>query len=482
MQLLEVQNLKLSYKNKSLLQLPAFFLRKGFVSGIIGESGSGKSLFLLALMGLLPQGIQAEGIMKLNHNETDLDLLMMNDTERRKLMARSLGMVFQEPMSALNPRIKCGEQIAEVFETHSEFNSEEIKQKVLDSMFECGLEDLDRIYNSFPFQISGGQRQRVMIAMATALKPGIVLADEPTTALDPKTGSEVLNTLVQRCRKLGSLLILVSHDLKSVAAFADDITVLRGGKLIAQGSTADVLKNQVHPYVQELLQAGERRKRILKSRNAVQNLKITDLTKSYGNGKRKKEVFRNLNIALLSGETLTILGKSGSGKSTLAKVLTGLEKPDSGDVMYGGKTIFNNKTTGIQMVFQDPYSSLNNEMKCGEIVAEVLRVKLGKSHSDARKQTLELLESVGLTPDFADRYPHQLSGGQRQRLCIARALASEPEVLILDEAVAALDPLVQKQVLDLLEKIQDERGLIYLFITHDHKIAESFGHKTLDFD
>lgn len=478
MDLLQVKSLHIRYKDRELLDLPELSIRKGEVYGIIGESGSGKSLLLLAIMGLLPKGIAADGFMEF-HTETGMaDLLRLSPDVRRSLMSRNLGMVFQEPMSALNPRMTCGDQLSEIFKLHTTLTGDLLREEVHRALKESGLDETERIASSYPFQISGGQRQRVMIAMATAMKPDLVLADEPTTALDPETGAEVLDTLVKRCRDLGSSLILVSHDLGSVARYADSIAVLRKGVLVTSGKTDTVLAGNVNPYVQELLEAARRIERKLPE-NAQAVLEIKGLSKAFRRGIKRNVVLNDFNISVLKGETLTILGKSGSGKSTLAKILTGLEKADSGDVQYLGKSILDKAVTGIQMVFQDPYSSLNNEMRCGEIVSEVLRVIRHKGRAEANEKAAKLLESVGLGQDFFHKYPHQLSGGQRQRLCIARALATDPQILILDEAVAALDPLVQKQVLDLLQKIQEETGIVYLFITHDHLMAGRFGHRQI---
>jgi peptide/nickel transport system ATP-binding protein len=479
--ILEIKNLKISVGSKSLLVLDQFVLRHSEIHGIIGESGSGKSLLLLAIMGLLPQGIKATGEIFITlDGRSRMNVLALNALERRHLMATSIGMVFQEPMSALNPRMKCGEQILEVIAAHTLLSKKESQNKVLASMQECGIEDPSRIYSSYPHQISGGQRQRVMIALATVLKPQIVLADEPTTALDPDTGKEVLDELMNRCAAQNSALLIVSHDLESIKKYASTITVLKNGSWIDEGSTVDVLENNPHPYVLELLNARNQTKRVaLVEKDII--LKIVGLSKKYKYAKSTLTIFNNINLNLSKGETLAITGKSGSGKSTFAKILTGLTKADLGSVELYGRDILKQKVTGIQMVFQDPYSSLNTEMKCGEIVSEVAKQSLKLTSKDAKSLAIEKMLNVGLDESYFEKYPHQLSGGQRQRLCIARALASNPEVLILDEAVAALDPLIQRQVLDLLQKLQTELGLVYIFITHDMYIAKNLSHSQFDF-
>lgn len=473
--LLEIKNLRILAKTKCLLTLEHLVLTEGEIQGIIGESGSGKSLLLLAIIGLLPKGVTVEGEINAEINGVVTNLLSLSSLDRRSLMSRKIGMVFQEPMSALNPRMTCGEQVMEVLQAHLSLGKSQMHAEAIEILEQSGLDDTERIFGAYPHQISGGQRQRVMISIATALKPAIVLADEPTTALDPETGHAVLQTLVNRCKQNHSSLILVSHDLQSVAEFADQIIVLKQGQKVTSGSKEQVLSAEPHPYVRELLLAANRPARE-PLKTPTNELVIDNLYKSYKTPKGTKSVLKGLQIVVSKGETFAILGKSGSGKSTLAKILTGLEKPDAGDVRYKGQSLLGKKVTGVQMVFQDPYASLNSEMRCGEILTEVVKYCQKMVDKEAEILGKDLLQQVGLDNSYWSKYPHQLSGGQRQRLCIARALASKPDVLILDEAVAALDPLVQKQVLDLLQKIQEETGLMYIFITHDHNIANRFSH------
>lgn len=471
--LIRIGQLVLKSGTKTLLELPAMEVQAGVVMGVIGESGSGKSLTLLASMGLLPKGIKAEGSIHFKGQE----LIGLPETEFRKIRNRNIGMVFQEPMTALNPQMTCGKQLAEAVQVHAKPTDAALQAQLEEVLMEVGLTDPRRILESYPHQISGGQRQRVMIAMATIHRPQLVLADEPTTALDPETGKAVMEILVKRCRNTGSALLVVSHDLAMIQQFATRVAVFRQGECLVQGIAAEVFGTDRHAYVQQLMDAQPHGKRALPN-NAIEKLEVRHIAKAYSTRRGKLQVLRDLNFTLQKGETLAILGGSGTGKSTIAKILTGLEKADNGSVVYNGANLLDKKVTGIQMVFQDPFASLNLNMRNAEAVAEVLRVR-GKDAKTAEARALELLNLVGLTSEQGQSYPQNLSGGQRQRLCIARALASEPEILILDEAVAALDPLIQKQILDLLQEIQERTKLIYIFITHNIWVADAFAHQQI---
>lgn len=474
--IVEFKNLSINHKGRELLFLPNLTVQPGEIHGIIGESGSGKSLTLLATMGLLPNGISAHGSILFNSANFNSNILDLSNEQLRGIRGKDIGMIFQEPMSALNPREKCGIQTAENLAVHQKLPKEELKKRVLMAFEDVGLSDATRIYNSFPHQISGGQRQRVMIAMATINHPSLVLADEPTTALDPETGQKVLELLVGRCRNLGAALILVSHDLELVSKYAESITVMRRGKVVCHGTKEKVLLTDPDPYVKELLLANTLDKKNIDF-SEKSYLKIQNLSKSFPNGKQTIRLFENIEAELKPGETLAIVGMSGSGKSTIGRILTGLDKDYRGEILILGEKL-NPELTGIQMVFQDPFSSLNNEIRNIEAIAEVFRVR-GFAKNIALEKAKILFSQVGLEAAQELKYPHQLSGGQRQRLCIARALASEPKILVLDESVAALDPLVRKQVLQLLQRIQQDTGMIYLFITHDKIVAHSFADQIL---
>lgn len=474
--MLHIQSLSICQVEKTLSSIPDLRIEKGKTYGVIGESGSGKSLFLLSVMGLLPKSLNATGNITFEVENTTISMLAANPEILRKLRGKSIGMVFQEPLSALNPQRKCGWQLMEALEIHQKLSKENAKVLCLKSLADVGIEQPDRIYDAYPHQISGGQRQRVMIAMATIHKPALVLADEPTTALDPETAEKVLETLVQVCENMGSSLILVSHDLPLVMKHCGHITVMQHGQVVVSGSAKDVLDaEKMHPYVKALTDALPVGKReALPVRDEEFN--AHKLGKTYKQGEKKFTALHDVSFKLKRGEGLAVLGFSGSGKTTLAKILTGLETADNGSVQFNGESLLNKRPTGVQMVFQDPFSSLNTEISNFETILEVLKLQ-GLSGSAANDSIMELFKQVGLDEDHLLRYPHQLSGGQRQRLCIARALASKPQVLVLDEAVAALDPLVQKQILDLLKDIQETTGVIYIFITHNPAAARYLCHQ-----
>jgi len=474
---LSIKQLNIETKDKTLLNLPILEIQPGDIYGLIGESGSGKSLSLLAIMGLLPKNIRASGTIVFRGDATSNELIGASESIFRGLRNKKIGMVFQEPMTALNPQMTCGAQLLEALRVHKICNKSEEKTILKDALLDVELFETERILESYPHQISGGQRQRIMIAMATMHKPALVLADEPTTALDPETGKAVMNTLINRCKNTGSALLLVSHDLQIIQKYCNNVAVLRHGVCLTQGTASDVFTTKKHPYVQELLDAipSEKRKPVA---GVDSMLFVSGISKAYKTKDSLKQVLNGIHFELKTGETLAVIGGSGSGKSTLASILTGLEKMDSGEIVYKNENIGKKKHTGIQMVFQDPYASLNQNMRNVDAVSEVLCFK-GANADEAKSHALALLESVGLDLEKANAFPHNLSGGQRQRLCIARALAANPEILVLDESVAALDPLVQKQVLDLLKNIQETSGIIYIFITHNMEVAASFAHKTL---
>lgn len=474
--ILHIHALSIGRDSKVLSSIPDLQIEKGKTYGIIGESGSGKSLFLLAVMGLLPKELSVSGTLECKTPEALISLLKCDSNSLRNLRGKTMGMVFQEPLSALNPQRKCGWQLLEALAVHQKMQRQRAEETCLNALKEVGIEQPERIFNAYPHQISGGQRQRVMIAMATIHKPALVLADEPTTALDPETAEKVLETLVQVCRKMGSSLILVSHDLPLVEKYCNHISVMQHGHTVVSGPLNDVLlEGKMHPYVKALKDALPKGKRE-RLPSASEIFTAQNLGKTYHTKKNDFKALQNISFALRKGEGLAILGYSGSGKTTLAKILTGLETANDGSVLFNGNSILNKKPTGVQMVFQDPFSSLNTEVSNFDTLQEVLNLR-GIRGEQAKTTIKNLFDQVGLDQGLLERFPHQLSGGQRQRLCIARALAVNPQVLVLDEAVAALDPLVQKQILDLLRHIQEETGVIYLFITHNPDAARYLCHR-----
>lgn len=376
--------------------------------------------------------------------------------------------------------MKCGKQLMESAMIH-EPNVDIAKEKVHRKLDQMGLGEIkERIMKSYPHQLSGGQRQRVMIAMACVHEPPLILADEPTTALDSLARQQVMADLQRVCKEQGSALLWVSHELDLVKQYAENVTVLRRGVCVTQGTCSDVFSDQAHGYVRELLNAMPKGVWVNPIEGQVPVLEINHLTKEYGEKPNTVKALLQFNEVLMQGETLSVVGLSGSGKSTLAKLLVALEQPTAGEMLLNQRALLKRPPTGIQMVFQDPYSSLNPNAKAIDAVLEVVEwVNRGNTLTDHREKAMLLLEEVGFDLRLSEAYPHQMSGGQRQRLCIARALASEPKVLILDEAVAALDPLVQKLVLEMLLELQKKRGLSYVFITHNLEVARAISHRII---
>lgn len=474
--LLKIQDLQIHAGSNSLVHLPNLHLESGEMHGVVGESGSGKSITLFVIMGLISNQLKVSGSVQFE----GVELLGLQDDVWQTLRGKRIGMVFQEPMSALNPQMKCGKQLMESAMIH-EPNVDIAKEKVDRKLDQMGLGEIkERIMKSYPHQLSGGQRQRVMIAMACVHEPPLILADEPTTALDSLARQQVMADLQRVCKEQGSALLWVSHELDLVKQYAENVTVLRRGVCVTQGTCSDVFSDQAHGYVRELLNAMPKGVWVNPIESQVPVLEINHLTKEYGDKPNTVKALLQFNEVLMQGETLSVVGLSGSGKSTLAKLLVALELPTAGEMLLNQRALLNRPPTGIQMVFQDPYSSLNPNAKAIDAVLEVVEwVNKGNTLTDHREKAMLLLEEVGFDLRLSEAYPHQMSGGQRQRLCIARALASEPKVLILDEAVAALDPLVQKLVLEMLLELQKKRGLSYVFITHNLEVARAISHRII---
>lgn len=474
--IIQINKLRIQANNKTLLYIESLCCNAGEIHAIIGESGSGKSLTLLTIIGLLPKNLTVSGEVILWNDNTFIDLLTLSDKDFQAYRGKLIGMVFQEPMSALNPQLKCGKQMMESFLVHGK--KSEALETISNKLEKVGLGHMvDRIMDSYPHQLSGGQRQRVMIAMASLHNPLVLLADEPTTALDSFSRKQVMEDFTRLALEMNCALIWVSHELDLVANFANQITVLRKGELIEQGITNEIINNPQHPYVIELLDAVPKPKAQL---NIPQNpvLLVKNVFKVYGKGKNQVNALNDYSVSLSPGETLAVIGTSGSGKSTLAKLLVALEKPSSGEIQLHGNHIPSKPPTGIQMVFQDPFASLNRNHTAIFAVSEIISLKNSSiSKKELNEQAIKVLNDVGFDERLMNAKPDQMSGGQRQRLCIAKALCTNPEVLILDEAVAALDPLIQKQILDLLRDIQLTRKLIYIFITHNLDVAKSLADK-----
>ncbi len=459
----------------------SFELRQGEILCIVGESGSGKSMSANAIMGLLPPGMRPSQGRILFEGR---DLLLQNEAELLSLRGREVAMVFQEPLSALNPVMTVGDQILEVMRMHKAYPGNAGHVRMLEMLDFVGLPDPATLARSHPFRLSGGQRQRVMIAMALVLEPKLLIADEPTTALDVTTQAQIL-ALIRRIQKeKGMAVMFVTHDFGVVAEVADRVAVMEHGVLVEQGVARDVLDNPQHPYTQRLIAAVPRlRADETRRHEGAPVLRVRDLKKTYASGhkwlgtQRVVKAVDGLSFELQRGETLGIVGESGSGKSTVGKCLLRLAGVDGGSIELDGREItamsqraFRPLRRDVQMIFQDPFASLNPRHTVGRIISDGPRAN-GVSDAEATRRTRELLELVGLSVSAYDRYPNQFSGGQRQRIGIARALALEPKVLVADEPVSALDVSVQAQVLDLLSALQKRLSIGLVFITHDLRVA-----------
>jgi len=457
-------------------------LRPGKIVCVVGESGSGKSMCAHALMGLLPDTVSVtSGEIQFEGR----DLLKLDDDGWRDLRGRRLAMIFQEPMTALNPLMRIGDQMAEMFEAHGLLTPRERRAKALSLAREVGLPDPESIVRAYPHQLSGGQRQRAMIAMALALEPAVLVADEPTTALDVTTQAQILKLIrnLQRVRDMA--VMFITHDFGVVADIADQVVVLRHGKVVEEGPAATVFREPQHDYTKALLAAVPSMHPPARAPrdDLAKAVEVIGLDKTYVTSSgwfredRRVDAARAVNFNILKGETLGLVGESGSGKSSVARLVMRLIEADRGTVRLGdtdltqlsGKALRTERPR-IQMIFQDPFASLNPRRKIGHIIADG-PIAAGLDAKIAFERARNLLKMVGLDTGALERYPHEFSGGQRQRIGIARALALEPEIIVADEAVSALDVSVQAQVLELLEDLKARLGLSMLFITHDLRVA-----------
>ncbi|UFZ02457.1 ABC transporter ATP-binding protein [Bradyrhizobium ontarionense] len=460
----------------------SFDLTAGKIVCVVGESGSGKSMCAHALLGLLPNTVKVEGG---EIRFEGRDLLTVDEDGWRDLRGRRIAMVFQEPMTALNPLMRIGDQLMEVFEAHDLLTSRERRAKALALVREVGLPDPERIIRAYPHQLSGGQRQRAMIAMALALEPAVLVADEPTTALDVTTQAQILK-LIRNLQQSHSMAVMfITHDFGVVTDIADQVVVLRHGKVVEEGTAQAVLGNPQHDYTKALLAAvpsfdpppRETREAAPKAVEVICLDKTYITPTGWFRPKRETRAAQAVSFAIHQGETLGLVGESGSGKSSVARLVMRLIEADRGTVRIGDVDLtalegraLRAQRHRIQMIFQDPFASLNPRRKVGRIIADGM-VARGVALDAALERAQELLGLVGLDVGAIGRYPHEFSGGQRQRIGIARALALEPEIIVADEAVSALDVSVQAQVLRLLEDLKARLGLSMLFITHDLRVA-----------
>ncbi len=451
---------------------------------VVGESGSGKSMVANAVMGLLPRP-RVEPVAGRIVFEGE-DLLAKDEAALRALRGSRIGMIFQEPMTSLNPLMRIGEQVGEVLDVHRpEMGRAERRGRVVAALRDVGLPEPERIVDAYPFRLSGGQRQRVMIACALVLEPTLLIADEPTTALDVTTQAQILSLIAELQRRKGMSVLFITHDFGVVADIADEVAVMQYGRVVERGPAERVLRSPGHPYTRTLIDAipHGRSRAIDAARRPAPLLEVVGLDKTFRSGggffakPRETVAARALSFEVGEGETLGVVGESGSGKSTLGRCLTGLIPADSASLRFAGRELALDVRRRplaerglIQMVFQDPYASLNPRHTVGAAIAAG-PIEQGVRADEARARARALLERVGLKPDAVDRYPHEFSGGQRQRIAIARALAMRPRLLVADEPVSALDVSVQAQVLALFDEVRREYGLSMVFITHDLRVA-----------
>ncbi|MCH8534196.1 MAG: ABC transporter ATP-binding protein [Flavobacteriaceae bacterium] len=515
MPLIQIQGLNISFPNKKeenqVVHQLTYAVEENEILGIVGESGSGKSVSSLAIMGLLSDNASVEG--KILFEEQDL--LQFSTEAIRSLRGNEISMIFQEPMSSLNPSMKCGKQVLEVILQHQKLSKAEAKKQVLSWFEEVKLPQPDRIYKAYPHEISGGQKQRVMIAMAIANHPKLLIADEPTTALDVSVQKDILHLLKKLQKKREMSVIFISHDLEIVAQLADRVLVMYQGRLVEQNTVKELFEHPKEIYTKALLSSKPTtQKRLIplptvkdflenkvdfheelpeERQHRHQNiyakaplLEVKNIEKSFFTSTswwKKPEEFKAVNrvsFKLYAGETMGLVGESGCGKSTLSNLILRLDQVDQGSIYYQGKDIthlegeeLRQLRKEIQLIFQDPFSSLNPKIKVGEAIMEPMQVHgLYTSAKERKDKCLELLEKVGLEASHFERYPHEFSGGQRQRIGIARTIAVNPKLIICDESVSALDISVQAQVLNLLNQLKHDFGFTYLFISHDLSVVK----------
>lgn len=494
-------------------------VHRGETVALVGESGSGKSVTSLSIMRLVEHGggqITRGEILLTDRQGTTHDLTKKSDSELRRMRGADMAMIFQEPMTSLNPVFTVGEQIAESLRLHRKLTEHSAMKEAVKLLKLVRIPDAPRIAKSYPHQLSGGMRQRAMIAMALACKPALLIADEPTTALDVTVQAQILLLIRSLQKKVNTGVLFITHDMGVVAEVADRVCVMRHGKIVEQGPVADIFKNPQHPYTRSLL-AAVPHLGAMKGKNDPQRfdlldpengqavkpettevsqpgevvLSVKNIVKRFpvktdwlGRPSHQVHACEHVSFDLHKGETLAIVGESGCGKSTTGRAILRLLDVDSGEILYGGKDITKLSSSdmkacrrNLQMIFQDPYASLDPRMTVGFSIAEPLLVHGVSDKAQIEERVSSLLTRVGLHPSMASRYPHEFSGGQRQRICIARALALNPEVIIADESVAALDVSIRAQVINLMLDLQHELGISYIFISHDMGVVERISHR-----
>ena len=485
--LLEIEALTLGTRDGAITAVREanLTIAPGEVVGIVGESGSGKTMLGRAVLGLCPQAIIRRGGEIRLRGEA---LTALAPDRMRRLRGGEIGMVFQEPMTSLNPTLTIGRQMEEGLELHGGGSRAERREKILAMLERVGMTDGAAALRAYPHQFSGGMRQRIMIASVMLLKPALLIADEPTTALDAVTQREVMDLLAALARENGTAVMLISHDLAMVARYCRRIVVMEKGDIVEEGATADLLAAPKHPYSRRLLASLPVRGPAREATSAGPVVSVRDLrvdfpvrTGIFARSGRKAAV-KGVSLDVRPGEVLAVVGGSGSGKTTVARVIAGLNPAFSGTVLFNGRAPKADMAAfrrNCQMVFQDPFSSLDPRMKVGALIAEGLHSVPDVPRAQYDERLAEMLDQVSLDSAFADRFPHELSGGQRQRVAIARALIRRPSFIIADEAVSALDVTVRAQILDLLARLQSQLGFACLFITHDLAVVEQIADRVI---
>lgn len=517
--IIEVKNLSISFGDKQVLNNINFKVEQGDTLGIVGESGSGKSLTSLAIMGLLSPNaiIHPKSEILFRQYDKMIDLLKLSPKELEKIRGNEIGMIFQEPMTSLNPSLRCGEQVEEAIRLHQNLSKEEAKKKVLHLFEQVKLPNPERIYKAYPHELSGGQKQRVMIAMAISCEPKLLIADEPTTALDVTVQKATLDLLKELQEKNNMSMLFISHDLGVIANVCEEVLVMFRGDVVEQGNVETIFNHPKENYTKGLIacrpRLDERAKRLPTVKDFLENpnfkteiyteeereafhekiyanppiLEVKNLKKYFypstlfGNATIPNvKAVDDISFKVYPGETMGLVGESGSGKTTLSRTVLLLEKPTAGEIYYNGIDITKLKKEQIrklrreiQIIFQDPYSSLNPRQTIAQIITEPMQVhKIGLNKAERLKTASSLLQKVGLSDQDLNKYPHEFSGGQRQRIGIARALALNPKFIICDESVSALDVSVQAQVLNLLNDLKTEFSFTYIFISHDLAVVK----------
>lgn len=481
--LLDVQKLSIIFEQGDSSNEVArdihFEVSKGETLGIVGESGSGKSVTARSIMRLLPPNAHNNENSKIVF--MGKDLTQLSEKEMRKIRGKDIGMIFQDPMTSLNPTMRIGDQITESIQFHQKLRKKAAKKEALNIMELVGIKDIEFRYKQYPHEFSGGMRQRMMIAIALACNPALLIADEPTTALDVTIQAQILDLLKDIQKKFGTSIILITHDFGVVANMCDRVIVMKDGEIVESGTTKNIFDHPKHTYTKKLLEAVPNLQNEQKTFSNVNRTKkpllsIRNLQKHFDLGKGSVlKAVDGVSFDIYEEETLGLVGESGSGKSTTGRTILRLHEATSGEILYEGFNL-NNLTASemkdmrkhMQIIFQDPYASLDPRMKVVDIIGEALDVhKLAENKQDRFNKVIDLLELVGLDPSFAMRYPHEFSGGQRQRIGIARALAVNPKFIVCDEPLSSLDASIQSQIVELLEDLQKKLGLTYMFIAHD---------------